>query len=130
MVKIPIVQIGGTLIATLQEDLGDEDALEFQTLLNATLERTGAAGVLIDVTLVEMVDSFLGRLLNEIATGARLLGAQTVVAGMQPAVAITLVELGLTLRGVNTALNAERGLHLLNGRTHHRQSGTRRHNGS
>ena len=130
MAKIPIVQIGGTLIATLQEDLGDEDALEFQTLLNATLERTGAAGVLIDVTLVEMVDSFLGRLLNEIATGARLLGAQTVVAGMQPAVAITLVELGLTLRGVKTALNAERGLHLLNGRTHNRQSGTRRHNGS
>ncbi len=130
MAKIPIVQIGGTLIATLQEDLGDEDALEFQTLLNATLERTGAAGVLIDVTLVEMVDSFLGRLLNEIATGARLLGAQTVVAGMQPAVAITLVELGLTLRGVKTALNAERGLHLLNGQTPHRQSGTRRHNGS
>ncbi|HMS57967.1 MAG TPA: STAS domain-containing protein, partial [Tepidiformaceae bacterium] len=110
MARIPIIKVGSALIATVDEDLTDDDALEFQERLNAAIERTGAAGVLIDVTLVETIDSFLGRLLHEIAVGARLLGATTVVAGIQPPVAMTLVELGLQLDGVKTALTAERGL--------------------
>ncbi|OAI43752.1 anti-anti-sigma factor [bacterium SCGC AG-212-C10] len=113
MTKIPTIKIGDTLIATVHEDLTDRDALEFQEALNARLEREGATGLLIDVALVNMIDSFLGRLLHEIAQGARLLGASTVVAGIQPAVAITLVELGLQLPGVRTALTTERGLLLL-----------------
>ena len=80
MARIPIIKVGSALIATVDEDLTDDDALEFQERLNAAIERTGAAGVLIDVTLVETIDSFLGRLLHEIAVGARLLGATTVVA--------------------------------------------------
>jgi len=111
--RIPIIKVGSALIATVDEDLTDDDALEFQERLNAAIERTGAAGVLIDVTLVETIDSFLGRLLHEIAVGARLLGATTVVAGIQPPVAMTLVELGLQLDGVKTALTAERGLAML-----------------
>lgn len=113
MARIPIIKVGSALIATVDEDLTDDDALEFQERLNAAIERTGAAGVLIDVTLVETIDSFLGRLLHEIAVGARLLGATTVVAGIQPPVAMTLVELGLQLDGVKTALTAERGLAML-----------------
>ena len=113
MARIPIIKVGSALIATVDEDLTDDDALEFQERLNAAIERTGAAGVLIDVTLVETIDSFLGRLLHEIAVGARLLGATTVVAGIQPPVAMTLVELGLQLDGVKTALTAARGLAML-----------------
>ncbi len=113
MARIPIIKVGSALIATVDEDLTDDDALEFQERLNAAIERTGAAGVLIDVTLVETIDSFLGRLLHEIAVGAQLLGATTVVAGIQPPVAMTLVELGLQLDGVKTALTAERGLAML-----------------
>ena len=122
MVRIPIVKVGPNLIATVNEDLTDHDALELQESLNLALERASATGVLIDVTVVETIDSFLGRLLNEIALGARLLGAKTVVAGIQPAVAMTLVELGLNLDGVATALTAERGLAMLNGS---RQPGAR-----
>jgi rsbT antagonist protein RsbS len=110
MARIPIIKIGQTLVITVQEDLRDRDAIELQVELGAALERTGASGVLLDISVVEMVDSFLGRLLAEIATGARLLGAETVVVGMQPAVAITLVELGLNLKGVHTALDTERGM--------------------
>lgn len=113
MAQVPIVRIGSILLATVQEDLLDRDALDLQIKLSEALERTGARGVLIDVSVIETVDSFLGRLLNEVAIGSRLLGAQTVVAGIQPAVAITLVELGLELKGVRTALNAERGMTLL-----------------
>ncbi len=113
MTDIPIVKVGGTLIAVVREDITDQDALQFQQALNSQLERFGATGVLIDVTLVATIDSFLGRLLHEIAVGARLLGAQTVVAGMQPSVAMTLVELGLGLEGVRTALTAEKGLAML-----------------
>jgi rsbT antagonist protein RsbS len=113
MARVPIIKVGSVLIVTVTEELFDRDALVLQEDLNATLERTGAAGVLLDVSAVETVDSFLGRLLNEIAMGARLLGAQTVISGIQPAVAVTLVELGLELRGVRTALNPEKGLALL-----------------
>jgi rsbT antagonist protein RsbS len=111
--QVPIVRVGKVLLATVQEDLRDQDALDLQVKLGDTLERTGARGVMIDLSVVETVDSFLGRLLNETASGARLLGAQTVVVGIQPAVAITLVELGLELKGIRTALDAEKGLALL-----------------
>jgi rsbT antagonist protein RsbS len=111
--RVPIVQVDTVLIATVLEDLHDRDALALQAELCERLERSDAHGVLLDLTVVEIVDSFLGRLINDIAATSRLLGAQTVVVGMQPAVAITLVELGLELPGVRTALNAERGLALL-----------------
>jgi len=101
------------LVATVQEDLRDSDAQALQVDLGLALERTQAAGVIIDISVVEMVDSFLGRLLNDIAAQSRLLGAQTVVVGIQPAVAITLVELGLELRGVRTALDVDRGFTLV-----------------
>jgi rsbT antagonist protein RsbS len=111
--RAPVLRIGNTLVATVLEDLHDRDALTLQTDLLGLLERTGATGVLLDVSVVEIVDSFLGRLLNDIAVGVRLLGAQMVVVGIQPAVAITLVELGLELKGVRTAVNADRGIMLL-----------------
>jgi rsbT antagonist protein RsbS len=113
MARVPIIKVGSILIVTVIEELYDHDALVLQEDLNAALERTGAAGVLLDVSALETVDSFLGRLLNEIAMGARLLGARTVISGIQPAVAVTLVELGLELRGVRTALDTEKGLALL-----------------
>lgn len=113
MATVPVIQIGDILVAAVQEDLRDREALELQERLCAALERTGAQGVLLDISVLEMIDSFLGRLLGDIATGARLLGAHTVVVGMRPAVAITLVELGLDLKGVRTALTAERGMALL-----------------
>jgi rsbT antagonist protein RsbS len=118
MTRIPIVKVGSNLIATVNEDLTDDDALEFQADLNSRLERAHATGVLIDVSMVETIDSFLGRLLSEIAMGARLLGANTVVAGIQPAVAVTLVELGLDLHGVRTALTPEKGLGILSNSNH------------
>jgi rsbT antagonist protein RsbS len=110
MARVPILRLGETLIATVLEDLRDTDALDLQERLNASLERTGAQAVLLDVSAVETLDSFLGRLLNDIAATARLLGAVTVIVGIQPAVAITLVELGLELRGVQTALTMDQGL--------------------
>lgn len=113
MARVPIVQISGTLVATVLEDLHDRDALTLQTELLGRLERSGSEGVLLDLSVVEIVDSFLGRMLNDIAVGVRLLGAQMVVVGIQPAVAITLVELGLELRGVRTAVSPDRGLALL-----------------
>jgi rsbT antagonist protein RsbS len=111
--RVPVVRIGEILVATVQEDLYDRDALNLQADLTERLERTGARGVLIDLSTVEMVDSFLGRLIGEIAAGSRLMGAQTVVVGIRPAVALTLVELGLGLPGVHTALDADRGHALL-----------------
>jgi rsbT antagonist protein RsbS len=110
MARVPILRLGEMLIATVLEDLRDTDALDLQERLNASLERTGAQAVLLDVSAVETLDSFLGRLLNDIAATARLLGAVTVIVGIQPAVAITLVELGLELRGVQTALTMDQGL--------------------
>lgn len=113
MPRIPIVKVHDILIATVQEDMSDTDALDLQEDLGTFLERTEARGVVLDISIVETVDSFLGRLLSDIAASTSLLGAQTVVVGMQPAVAITLTELGLHLRGVATALNPEKGLALL-----------------
>jgi rsbT antagonist protein RsbS len=113
MTRIPIIRVDDTLIVTILEELRDRDALELQQDLSGQLELTGARGVLLDLSVVQTVDSFLARLLVEIVAGTRLLGAQTVVVGIQPAVAITLVELGLELGGVRTALNAQKGLRLL-----------------
>jgi rsbT antagonist protein RsbS len=111
--RVPVVRIGDILVATVQEDLYDRDALGLQSEVTDLLERTGARGVLIDLSTVQMVDSFLGRLIGEIAVGSRLMGAETVVVGMRPAVALTLVELGLSLPGVRTALDADKGHALL-----------------
>lgn len=113
MARIPVVRIGEVLIATVQEELHDSDALELQEELSQRLELTGARGVLLDLSIVETVDSFLGRLLHDVATTTGLLGAQTVIVGIRPAVAVTLVELGLELKGVHTALDAEKGIRLL-----------------
>jgi rsbT antagonist protein RsbS len=108
--RVPVVRIGATLLASVQDDLYDHDALALQEELSAMLEQTGARGVLIDVSVVETVDSYLGRILRDVALGARLLGAPTVVVGIQPAVAVTLVELGLDIKGIHTALNPEKGM--------------------
>ena len=113
MARVPIIRLGDTLIATVQEELRDRDGLALQEDLSLAIERTGAVGILLDLSAVQTVDSFLGRLLDDIAGEMRLLGANTVVVGIQPAVAITLVELGLSLEGVRTALNVERGMELL-----------------
>ena len=113
MQRIPILQMGKCLLVTIQVDLQDQTALALQDDLSAKIEATGAHGVLIDISALEIVDSFIGRMLAGISGIARVLDATTVVVGMQPAVAITLVELGLSLDGVRTALNVERGMELL-----------------
>lgn len=113
MVRVPIVRVGNILLATIQEDLHDSDALALQESLTKELERTAATGVLLDFSVVQTVDSFLGRTLNDVVAAIRLLGAETVVVGIQPAVAVTLVELGLELKDVRTALDTERGMRLL-----------------
>lgn len=105
--------MGNLLLVTIQVDMHDQMALMLQDDLTAKITDTGAKGVLIDISALEMVDSFIGRMIANISGMASILDAQTVVVGMQPAVAITLVELGLTLRGVRTALNVERGMKLL-----------------
>ena len=115
MARVPIVQIGGTLIATVLEELRDSDAQALQEELGAMLERSGARGVVLDLTVVETVDSFLGRMFHDVAVMAGLLGGTAIVVGIQPAVAMTLVELGLELRGVRTALTVEKGLAILAG---------------
>jgi rsbT antagonist protein RsbS len=113
MERIPILQMGRCLLVTIQVDLQDQTALRLQDDLASRIEKTGARGVLIDITALEIVASFIGRLLAGISGVARVLDATTVVVGMQPAVAITLVELGLSLEGVRTALNVERGMQML-----------------
>jgi rsbT antagonist protein RsbS len=113
MQRIPILQMGKCLLVTIQVDLQDQTALALQDDLSAKIEATGAHGVLIDISALEIVDSFIGRMLAGISGIARVLDATTVVVGMQPAVAITLVELGLSLEGVRTALNVERGMRML-----------------
>jgi rsbT antagonist protein RsbS len=105
--------MGEFLLVTIQVDMHDQLALTLQDDLTRAIDSKGAKGVLIDISALEMVDSFIGRMLSDIAGMARILDAKTVVVGMQPAVAITLVELGLSLTGVATALNVERGMHLL-----------------
>ena len=113
MDRIPILQMGEFLLVTIQVDMHDQLALTLQDDLTATISRSGARGVLIDISSLQIVDSFIGRMIANIAAMARVLDAQTVLVGMQPAVAITLVELGLSLPGVRTALNVERGMHVL-----------------
>ena len=113
MDRIPILKMGPFLLVTIQVDMHDRLALSLQDDLAERIAATGARGVLIDISSLEIVDSFIGRVLANIAGVSRVLDAQTVVVGMQPAVAITLVELGLSLPGVRTALNVERGMEML-----------------
>jgi rsbT antagonist protein RsbS len=113
MERIPILRMGRNLLVTIQVDLQDQVALALQEDLSTSIESNGAKGVLIDISALEIVDSFIGRMLANISGITRVLGATTVVVGMQPAVAITLVELGLSLHGVRTALNVERGMAML-----------------
>jgi rsbT antagonist protein RsbS len=113
MEKIPILRMGPFLLVTIQVDLYDRLALNLESDLVQMVSKSGARGVLIDISAVNIVDSFMGRIIGNIANMTRIMDAQTVVVGMQPAVAITLVELGLPLNGVRTALNVEKGMELL-----------------
>ena len=113
MERIPILKMGRVLLVTIQVDMHDQLALALQDDLTTRIANSGARGVLIDISSLDVVDSFIGRVLANIAAMSRVLDAETVVVGMQPAVAITLVELGLSLPGVRTALNVERGMQLL-----------------
>lgn len=113
MDKIPILRMGAFLLVTIQVDLYDRLALNLESDLIQMVDKTRAKGVLIDISAVSIVDSFMGRIIGNIASMSKILDAQTVVVGMQPAVAITLIELGLPLKGVHTALNVERGMDLL-----------------
>jgi rsbT antagonist protein RsbS len=113
MERIPILKMGGFLLVSIQVDMHDRLAMQLQEDLTTRITDTGAQGVLIDISALEMVDSFIGRMLGNIAAMSRVLDAETVVVGMRPAVAITLVELGMSLPGVRTALNVERGMDLL-----------------
>jgi rsbT antagonist protein RsbS len=111
--RIPILKIGDLLLVTIQVDMHDRLALALQDDLTSRIVQDRSRGVLIDITALEIVDSFMGRMLGNIAGMARVLDAETVVVGMQPSVAITLVELGLSLPGIRTALNIDRGIELL-----------------
>ena len=113
MGDIPIMRIGDCLLVTIQVDMHDRLAMQLQEDLTERIVKARARGVLIDISSLEVVDSFIGRMISNIAAMASVLDAQTVVVGMQPAVAITLVELGLSLDGVRTALNVDRGMALL-----------------
>ena len=111
--RIPVLKLGDLLLVTIQVDMHDQLALTLQNELTEQIVKTQARGVLIDISGLEIVDSFIGRMLSNLAAMARVLDAETVVAGMQPSVAITLVELGLSLPGIRTALNVEQGMALL-----------------
>jgi rsbT antagonist protein RsbS len=114
--RIPILKMGEYLLVTIQVDMHDRLAMTLQDDLTEKIVAFRAKGVLIDISALEMVDSFIGRMIGNIAAMSRVLDAETVVVGMRPAVAITLVELGLSLNGVRTALNVERGMDLLRNR--------------
>ncbi len=113
MEKIPIIKVGNVLLVSIQTDLHDQAALGLQSDLLRKIESTSARGVIIDISVIDIVDSFLGRILSDTASMARIMNAVVVVVGIQPSVAITLIELGLELRQISTALNVERGLQLL-----------------
>ena len=115
MDRIPILKMGRALLVTIQVDMHDRLAMTLQDDLTAGIVKHRSKGVLIDISALEIVDSFIGRMLDNIAAMSRILDAETVVVGMRPAVAITLVELGMSLAGVRTALNIERGMELLSG---------------
>ena len=117
-----IIKVGNCLIVTFDQDVGDTEAMALQESLHQRIEKSAATGVLLEISGLLTIDSFLGRLLYEITLGAKLLGAETVVAGMQPAIAMTLVELGLPLDGIRSALDADRGLRMLG---HHLDGNTR-----
>lgn len=113
MDRVPVLKIGEILLVSIQIDLDDQSALQLQEDLSDRIVETGAHGVVIDISALEIVDSFIGRMLSTIAAVSRVLDAETVVVGMRPAVAITLVELGLSLNGVRTALNVDKALAIL-----------------
>lgn len=121
MDRIPILKLGDFLLASIQVDMHDQLAMTLQDDLTDRIVRSRAKGVLIDISSLEMVDSFIGRMLANIAAMSRVLDAETVVVGMQPAVAITLVELGLSLKGVRTALDTEKGIALLQASLEHKE---------
>ena len=128
MERIPILKMGDYLLVTIQVDMHDRLAMTLQDDLTQRIVSARAKGVLLDISALEMVDSFIGRMIGDLAAVSRVLDAETVVVGMRPAVAITLVELGLSLAGVRTALNVERGMELLRagiegrGRSHDRSA--------
>lgn len=132
MDRMPILQLGNCLLVTVHGDMHDQLALTLQEDLTQRIVTTRAKGVLIDISALEMVDSFLGRMLGNIAAMSRVLDAETVVVGMQPAVAITLVELGLSLPGIRTALHVDAGLALLRNAidASERKAGSRRIDGN
>jgi len=127
--RIPILKMGRYLLVTIQVDMHDRLAMALQDDLMEQIRRHHAEGVLIDISALDLVDSFIGRMLGNIAAMARILDADTVVTGMRPAVAITLVELGLSLTGVRTALNVERGMELLEIAREARETGDGRRQG-
>ena len=129
MERIPILKMGRNLLVTIQVDMHDRLAMALQDDLMEQIRRHHAQGVLIDISALDLVDSFIGRMLGNIAAMARILDADTVVTGMRPAVAITLVELGLSLTGVRTALNVERGMQLLETAREERETGDGRRQG-
>lgn len=118
--RIPIIKIREFLIVSIQVDMHDKLAIQLQSQILNEIEKTGAKGVLIDISVLEMVDSFIGRMLSGMASMAAIMDAAVVIVGMQPSVAITLVELGLEMPGVDTALNMEKGIEMLE----HRLEGT------
>ena len=113
MERIPILRMGEFLLVTIQVDMHDQLAVKLQDELTSAIQKFASKGVLIDISSLEMVDSFIGRMVANFSGMSKILGAETILVGMQPAVAITLVELGLSLPGVATALNVERGMALL-----------------
>ena len=123
MERIPVLKMGPYLLVTVQVDMHDRLALTLQDDLMEQIRRTSARGVLLDISALDLVDSFIGRTIGNIAGMARVLGAHTVVTGMRPAVAITLVELGLSWKGVRTALTVERGMELLRRMVHAEEGG-------